>query len=91
MKVKFFYATGTSYMLNMLELGFSVSIGGEVHVFGQIGNPVNRRSATIGGLPGKTAMWDGQPQNDPFPFMLDPDLFDSVRIMYQAEFLSMDA
>ncbi|BBY65019.1 PE-PPE domain-containing protein [Mycolicibacterium helvum] len=87
MKVKFFYANGTSYALRVLYYGLNiVSLDNSqvLTIGGYSVNPKDFRVATIGGLDGKTAAWDGRPQNDPFPYLLDPDIFDAIRITYPA-------
>lgn len=91
MKVEFFYAHGTAWAANWLELGLRVS-----QDFGKIfwnsqQQPEGQISATIAGIGGRSALWDGQPQNDPFPSMLDPDKFNVTTINYPASQIAMGA
>lgn len=86
-KVTFIYAHGTAYVLNLLEVGFAIDIGNRVRIGGA--TPKALSYATIPGLNGQTAVWDGGPENDPFPSMLDPNVWDVVRIRYPASFFPM--
>jgi len=70
-KPHFFYATGTAYMLALLDRGFKM--------LGASKTPV-----VAAGIDGRTAIWDGLVPNDPFPTMLDPDLWDVTKIGYPA-------
>lgn len=91
-KVSFFYANGTAYLVNLVELGFSVNNAGVVRIGDKVLNPVSSKGyATIAGLDGKTATWNGEPQNDPFPFLLDPDVWQPVKISYPASMLGIGA
>lgn len=85
-KVAFFYANGTSYLINVLDFGITIpmpAIGGGVSE--------NAGTATIAGLRGRTATWDLAPQNDCFPALLDPDKFTVTRIRYPADSWPMSA
>ena len=90
MRVKLFYANGTSWALNWIEVGFRLD-----QSFGKIywdnsQQPEFETSATVLGLDGRSASFDGyHPPNDPFPVLLDPDVFDAERISYPAAFLPM--
>lgn len=86
-KVNFFYANGTSYLLNLLDVGLSIDIGLRVRVGDTLLNPATSAStSTIAGLNGKTYEWDCDPKSDPFPFMLNSDVWNPVRISYPADF-----
>jgi hypothetical protein len=74
-KVHFFYAHGTAYLLNILEVGFAVDLG--------LNQPASN-SALVGGRNGQTARWSGGPQNDPFPSLLDPNVWDVTKLLYPA-------
>ena len=77
----FYYATGTSYLLNLFGVSFqTIGAGAGNTMF------IPGTSAS----PGGGANWDGEPRNDPFPFMLDPKLWDPVRIDYPASTLGMN-
>jgi len=65
-RVSFFYACGTSYLIDLFGIGYS-TIGGGNNFY-------------IPGVNGGSATWDGAPKNDPFPSMLDPTLFDAKKI-----------
>ena len=94
-KVNFFYANGTSYLLNNLAAGFSASVSGTVSLYlpivgSQVLNPVTSVSKTaVYGLNGTTTQWDGGPASDPFPFMLDQNTWQSTRISYPASMVDM--
>lgn len=90
-KVKFFYANGTSWLVNWLEVGFRVDqVTGQIY-WNESQQPESRGTATILGLNGRSAAWDGGPQNDPFPQLLDPDVFDAERVEYPASAFPMNA
>lgn len=105
-KVSFFYANGTSYAINILELGISIDNGGIIRLGGWALNGPNIPSTAISrrtlsnpntslttggiyGLNGKTYRWNGGPANDPFPQMLNPDVWNATRISYPASTLGM--
>ena len=90
MKVKLFYANGTSWALNWIEVGFRVDqVTGQVY-WNESQQPEDKGFATILGLDGRSAAWSGGPQNDPFPTLLNPDIFEAERIEYPASFFPMD-
>ncbi len=80
MKASFFYAIGTSYILNIMTPGFGsiVSLDNDqILRFGNsIINPRELAHSSIRGLNGETFMWDMTPISDPFRLMLDPELWD---------------
>lgn len=89
-RVAFFYATGTSYLVNVLEIGFSIDVGLQIRI-GDLISPSNRDTATVAGLDGRTAVWDCMPANDPFPYLLDPERWDATRIKYPASMIGIGA
>lgn len=89
-KVSFFYANGTAYVFNWIETGFNVTIGGEWRVGNKLLNPVTALvSGTLAGLDGQLVPFDMAPHKDPFPFMLNPDVWDGVKVPYPAATLGM--
>jgi len=90
-KVKFFYANGTSWGINWLEVGLRVDqTNGQIYWNSSM-QPEEAFSATVAGVDGRTAQWGGQPHNDPFPTMLDPDRFEAERVVYPASAFPMNA
>lgn len=89
-KVAFFYTTGTSYTFNILEIGFSLDIGG-IWRFGnkELNPQTSKIVANVAGLNGKVAAWNGSPANDPFPTLLNPDVWNANRVVYPAATLGM--
>ena len=85
-RVKFFYAYGTSYMWSsILKEGLDVTMTGRWYIGNKELNPTTSLAVpTVAGLNGRTAKWDGGPQNDPFATLLDPDTWDAVIISYPA-------
>lgn len=88
-KVAFFYCVGTSYVFRWLEIGFGIDSALNVYV-GADYTTHNKNYATIAGLNGETVTWDGAPQNDPFPSMLDPNVFAAERVVYPASMFPMN-
>lgn len=89
-RAAFYYANGTSYVLNILELGFSIDNMNVVRIGNKVLNPVSSRgTGYLPGLNGKTYAFDGNPLNDPFPYMLDPNVWDATRISYPASLLGI--
>lgn len=82
MKVAFFYTVGTSYLINIFPQGINRS-----PLF-TAAPSVNR--AVVAGLNGATAVWDGGPPGDPFPTLLDPNIFDCYKIGYLAAAVPMN-
>lgn len=81
-KVAFFYANGTASpgpfgLVNWLQ-ELSNDIGEQLGL-------ITRKLGTVAGLNGRTATWqDLSPQNDPFPSLLDPNIFEAKKIAYPA-------
>lgn len=91
-KVSFFYANGTAYLVNLIEAGFSINNAGIVRVGDKVLNPVSSKGvATIAGLNGRTVKWNGEPQNDPFPTLLNPDVWNATKVVYPASVLGIGA
>ena len=81
-KVAFFHCCGTADMVDWFGQGVSlptISTGAKVN------------TTTVAGLNGKTAIWGGSPRQDPFPSLLDPDIFDAKKIPYAAAMFPMAA
>lgn len=75
----FLYANGTANMLQLWDIGFNLTLPGTATV-----DPNPPPAVEVKGLNGKTAAWVGSPSSDPFPSLLDPDLWDSRKIGYPA-------
>ena len=86
-KIAFFYAIGTSYIFNDLN-GLSVDLTGTWRFRGNvIGNRASGAVATIPGLNGSSTTWDlGSPGSDPFPAMLNQEVWTTKIIEYPASF-----
>lgn len=86
-KVYFFYTNGTSSvgpfgLLNVLTTAFQSVFTPAALTAGP----------TVAGLNGRTARWvGGSPQNDPFPALLDPDVFTAQKVAYPAAMFPMNA
>lgn len=90
-KVSFFYANGTSYLWKgIFEFGFSIDIGSTFYIGDKPLNPSSEVLRVTAGLNGRTAVWNGAPKNDPFPQLLDPEIWDAHRIAYPASTFPMD-
>lgn len=77
MSIHFFYATGTSYVVNLFERALSIAI--------QSGPDPK----IVEGLNGFTALWDGLIPNDPFPSLLNQQAWTTVKIGYPASAFPM--
>jgi hypothetical protein len=77
----FYYANGTSYLFNWFGFQFSI-LGIPTLLFGQ---PVNSIASPalghIAGLDGQYFLWQ---EDDPFPFLLSPELWNFQRVPYPA-------
>lgn len=73
-KPVFFYAHGTAYALQLWDKGFDINFT----------PPVPRTKVVLAGIDGRTALFDNSPQNDPFPSLVDPDMWTVTRIGYPA-------
>ena len=89
-KVSFFYANGTAYAFNWVEVGFNLTLGGEVRVGDKALNPVTSKSSlSLAGLNGQLVPFDLAPHKDPFPLFLNPDVWDVAKVPYPAAALGM--
>ena len=82
----FYYAQGTSWLFNELGITVSQALNDPyVEVFGHV---VSQGAPTlpshVKGLDGQIFPWDGQIPNDPFPLMLDTNLWQYKRVQYPA-------
>lgn len=80
-KVAFFYTVGTSYMT--AQMAKAADLVSTV--------PGSGDAALVAGLNGVTALWGGGPPADPFPSLLDANVFDAKKIFYPAAGLGMGA
>ena len=80
-KVVFLYCVGTSTLFSQLsraaDLVPTAPGPGDV--------------AVVAGLNGQTALWGGGPPADPFPSLLDPNIFDAKKVFYPAAGVNMGA
>lgn len=89
-KVSFFYANGTAYLVNLVEAGFSINNAGIVRIGDKVLNPVSSKgTASLAGLNGQTVAWNGAPDNDPFPLLLDSNTWSVTKIKYPASALGI--
>lgn len=65
------WAQGTSYTINLWDLKWFPTPGAHT-------------AATIYGTGGRSVAWNGLPQNDPFPSLVDPNAWDVVKVAYPA-------
>lgn len=72
-KPTFFWANGTSYIINLWDLHWFPTSG--------LGN---KKSVTIKGINGQSAVWNGNVANDPFPGLVDPSAWNVVKVSYPA-------
>lgn len=87
MKCAFLYACGTGFWLNDVN-GFSLDLGGRLRWRDQllIGEP--GQAGVVPGINGRSAVWDlSTPSADPFPALLDPNVWVTQTINYPASFL----
>lgn len=82
-KVAAFYCHGTAYLLNLFEVGFSIDLSLKIK-WGNQPTVDNGTFATVAGINGRTALTDNSPQGDPFPALLDPDIFEVFKPGYRA-------
>ena len=77
--------------MNWLEVGFRVDqVTGKLYWPGE--EPPVVGQVTVAGLGGRSARFDmSGPQNDPFPLLMNPDIFDAVRVRYPASMFPMSA
>lgn len=92
MPASFFYCHGTNYIFNLMVplIGTIASLDNSLvlRFRNSAVNPNNPVKATIAGLNGQNFSWDLSPAADPFPTMLDPELWDErVMVSYPAQLL----
>lgn len=100
MKPAFFYSGGTAYLTNLmlpvfkgLDI-FSLTIDGQFRIGGVLLTtpPPAKTGMVRGATPERNAPWTLEPAADPFPTMLDPDLWERREtISYPAAFLHIGA
>lgn len=78
-KVAFLYCVGTSYLT--AQLAKAADLVPNV--------PGSGNAALVAGLNNVTALWGGGPPADPFPSLLDPNIFDAKKVFYPASTLGM--
>lgn len=90
-KPRFFYAKGTSYLLNILNVGFNIDNKNVVHLGDwahNLGTP-KQQNAAVAGLDGRTVSWTGDPASDPFCALMNPEIWDVYPINYPASTVAM--
>ena len=80
-KVAFLYTIGTTYLT--AQMAKAADLVPAV--------PGSGNQAVVAGLNGVTAVWGGGPPADPFPSLLDPNIFDAKKVFYPASGLGMGA
>ncbi len=80
-KVAFFYCVGTSYLT--AQLAKAADLVPNI--------PGSGNAALVAGLNNVTALWGGGPPADPFPSLLDPNIFDAKKVFYPAAGIGMGA
>lgn len=85
----FYYANGTAWTWNYLGIQWDQSFSGG-SVFGNsVGLRVEPNPVNVKGLDGETFYWDSYIPNDPFPQLLDNNLWQFQRVPYPAQILFM--
>jgi hypothetical protein len=91
-RIPFFYANGTAYLINLVEAGFSIDNAGIVRVGNKTVNPVTSRgSAVLASPSGTTVNWNGGPENDPFPTLMNSNIWNVNKVSYPASALGIGA
>lgn len=83
----FYYAQGTTYVWRAFgKQGLQAGMDGSgLYVLGQpLTAPDVTQATHVKGLDGETFYWDGFLDNDPFPLLLDEDLWEYKRVPYPA-------
>lgn len=86
-KLAFFYCTGTSYTIAMFNNALSAaSVATGRWFWGDtVINPgADPQVKYVEGLGGKLYPWNGEVFEDPFPYMLNPDVWAPQRVPYSA-------
>lgn len=87
MKCAFLYCVGTGFIINDIN-GISIDLSGVWRWKGGIMGTAPSLVGTVSGLNGKSALWDlKSPSGDPFPSLLDPNVWVTKTIDYPAAFL----
>lgn len=88
-RVKFFYCHGTAYLFRWMgvPLNLALNVGGGLEIDGQ--EPALGTQFSVPGVNGQSFKWDGAVPRDPFPDMLDPNIFEVVRVWYPATFFPL--
>lgn len=82
-KIAFLYCTGTAYTISMFGTALAQSISGRWFWGDTEVNPgKDPQLGYVKGLRDETYSWDGEVFNDPFPFMLDQNVWEPQRIAY---------
>ena len=90
-KIAFFYCTGTSYAVDMFAGALSASSVATGRWFwgDTVINPgADPQVGFVEGLNGKLYPWSGEVFEDPFPFMLDLNVWAPERVTYAASSLT---
>lgn len=86
-KCAYVYACGTGFVFNDSN-GLSIDLGGRIRWKDKLLSGEPGDSGTILGINGRSAIWDlGTPSADPFPTLLDPDVWTVQSVNYSASFL----
>lgn len=83
-KLHFLYCTGTAYTLSMFGNALKQSVATGTWFWGDpsVNPELNKQTYYVEGLNGKQYSWDGEVFNDPFPYMLNPNIWDISRVAY---------
>lgn len=86
-KLAFFYCTGTAYTMSIFNNQISAQSTATGRWFwgDTVINPgADPQVKYVTGLGGKLYPWSGEVFEDPFPYMLDPEVWDAQRVPYSA-------
>ena len=83
-KIAFLYCTGTAYTISMFGTALAQSVAtGRWYWGDDVINPgADPQMGYTAGLNGKLYPWNGEVFQDPFPYMLDLDIWEPQRIAY---------
>lgn len=84
-KAKFFYAQGTSYAVHWPEIVDRIYAA----ITPAMTAPPPGQVYQVAGLNGKMLPWDLSPPNDPFPDLLDTDIWEPIRVPYWSVMVPM--
>lgn len=90
-KIAFFYCTGTAYAISMFDNALKTSIATGKWYWGDpsVNPDLVKQTLYVEGLGGKTYAWDSEIFNDPFPYMLDQNVWDIARVAYADTTISL--